>query len=401
MTNSGGDGAGTQIWPFLKGRWFNLILAAGVVGLVAGGLAGRATVSEQYAASGTVDVGRLAPGMQAGVGQVELTSEFAELAEARPVREQIAAELGVGFDVIDSGLTIDRLGNTLLMGLGFTASTAELASRTVGTAAEVVSRTMLEQQLGASRADASVARNRVLELRSQLDAISVKVGSRDVVSRFSYLQENVDSLEVQIAVTTDPDAAAALRALLEERAAERDRLAPVVDDWSSISQALANAIGADATLSNEVITLESAINELDPESVVLLSSVSPASTVPQVLRSAVGGGAVAAGIMFLLALWYRRQARDASPARRPSAGDGRVEGPPPEHDEVADALPVRRRLAAAGAGARGESGPDTPDARSRGLSLHEVDIDVGPSPQPAADGRRGRRRGGGEPSAPR
>jgi hypothetical protein len=282
-------------------------------------------------------------------GQVD---DFIVSVESPIVGNAVAQSLGP-----DAGgattLTAEREGSGTLVTVTYRAASPEQAVAGLEAGVRQALRSVATARLTGARDRLAVADDQLAQAGARLAELEAAAGGPDVANTYRDRSTEVSSLRAQLVqAEAGGGDTAALQALLDEREAQRQQIAAVLNEWERTKEAAASAAQARDVADREVLAGEQLLGRIDTEAPVTVTSVSPESVLSTVLLPAVAAAVAAFGVVLA---WTMLRGHDGSAG--PSRGPERARFDDGSAPAGRDRLPDERH----GRGARGTNAGDIDD----------------------------------------
>jgi hypothetical protein len=257
-------------------------------------------------------------------GQVD---DFIVSVESPIVGSAVAESLGP-----DAGgaptLSAEREGAGTLVTVTYRAANPEQAIEGLEAGVRRALRSVASARLAGAQDRLAVTDDQLARTSARLAELEAAAGGPDVANAYRARSDEVSALRTQLVqAQAAGDDTAALQALLDEREAQRQQIAAVLNEWERTKEAAASAAEARDVAEREVLAGEQLLGRIDAEDPVTVTSVTPDSVISTVLLPAVAAAVAAFGVVLA---WTMLRGRDAPagrstgsvPARDDGDGDG-------------------------------------------------------------------------------
>lgn len=229
------------------------------------------------------------------------------------VADAVAEETGLSAVAVEDGLAGRQLGTSTLVEVSFTHDDADVVVSAVEAAAETAVALMSDGVMTDASAVVAAAEGEVERLETQLASIIDEAGTALPRDAYEELSAELDRLSATRATLLGPsDAAAFVDEAIRGTREERARLAPLVAEFDTISQALVTA-RRDVVEATQVAAVLDAAAGRAGSGVGSVDGPEVVGKQTAVLRAAVSAGVVA-GVLVLGALLLTEVLRRTAPA---------------------------------------------------------------------------------------
>jgi hypothetical protein len=280
-----------------------LVILVATVALVAS--SARSVVQDQqHDVNTTVFVARVLPGNTSGDVGASI-ADFITVIGLPIVRDPVSAQTGVSASKLRD-IHVNRIQTSSAVDISYTSSDADLAARVVTAAAREGLRALAQQQVDAAAEAANSARAADDAALKAISDFESSLGVVDLASEYQLRRQDLLNLQAQAA--TAPSAA--LAQLVNQRAAEVERLAAALPQFNQLSDRLSEARTAVADASKALTNAQGKLSAADsPSALTKPHMVTPGRLLPTIRSGLVAFFTVVALGLALALLQAARQRR--------------------------------------------------------------------------------------------